>query len=74
MTCYEKGEQPCSNLKRKFDGNSYATWENVHECYRCLGKVSFCENCAKDHHEDGYETCTPEARLKTEKQLLERPR
>jgi hypothetical protein len=51
---YDVGKQPCQVLKRKYEGDG---WPNVHECYRCRGKVSFCENCNRDHHEDGYETC-----------------
>ena len=42
------------------EANEYAEWENRHECVFCrdgIGTVSFCENCNRDHHNDGYETC-----------------
>ena len=71
-TRYERGNQPCQNLKRTRDSNGYGEWDNVHECYGpwkpdgtriggCSGTVTYCENCHKDHHIDGYETC-PQAR------------
>lgn len=56
---YSVGRQPCQNLKRA-PGDIAAAPElaNVHECYKRCGKtVSFCENCNRDHHEGGYETC-----------------
>jgi len=56
---YEAGKQPCDGFKQQLDGNAYATWGNVHQCYRCGGLVSFCENCHRDHHQGGYETCQP---------------
>ena len=59
---YSVGRQPCQNLKRA-PGSIAAAPElaNVHECYKGCGKtVSFCENCCRDHHEGGYETCVPE--------------
>ena len=61
---FEKGEQPCNN----FDGYE-AEWGNIerHTCYgytigdrkerRCEKTVSFCKNCNKDHHENGYQNC-----------------
>lgn len=51
------GQQPCDNYMPKIDGNEYAMWDNEHECYKCDGTVSFCENCFWDHHANGYETC-----------------
>jgi len=57
---YETGEQPCSAFRAEMTGNEYGMWENVHECVFCpAGKatVSFCENCSRDHHDGGYETC-----------------
>lgn len=57
---FTKGKQPCKTYLPHQDGNEYGTWNNVHECYRRCGKtVSFCLSCNRDHHEDGYETCTP---------------
>jgi hypothetical protein len=57
---YSIGKQPCQDLKRAPGGIMAAPeMPNVHECYRCGGNVSFCETCARDHHEDGYETCEP---------------
>lgn len=54
---YAVGKQPCQSLNRKTDGNPHAVWLNVHQCYRCNGTVSFCENCYRDHHYNGYESC-----------------
>jgi len=50
------GKQPCSDFKPKQE------WfgSNRHECIYCRldeVTVSFCENCVRDHHQDGYETC-----------------
>jgi hypothetical protein len=65
---YAVGRQPCANFTPKdelFPGSG-----NVHECLapfgapieeRCAvtrgGLVSFCTNCNRDHHQDGYENC-----------------
>ena len=57
---YTVGKQPCDNFKPQMEANEYAMWENLHQCYRCGGEVSFCLNCYKDHHKNGYETCKPE--------------
>lgn len=64
MGKFEEGRQPCDNYKPHMDGNEFATWENVHECYcpfdgshSCDGEVSSCEHCRQDHHSGGYETC-----------------
>jgi hypothetical protein len=59
---YRIGKQPCANYNPQMEMNEHAIWENVHECYRCKSNVSFCLNCMRDHHLDGYETCKPEAR------------
>ncbi len=53
------GKQPCNDFKQQIECNEYAEWGNIHECYKCGGKVSLCENCYYDHHENGYETCKP---------------
>lgn len=60
-SAFAVGRQPCQEFKPKRDGNGYGEWDNRHECYRCAGLVSFCENCTRDHHADGYETCRAEA-------------
>lgn len=52
---FEIGKQPCNNFE---SANENAGWSgNVHQCIRCYGEVSFCDNCKKDHHNNGYETC-----------------
>lgn len=54
---YEAGRQPCEKYTPEIDGYGFP---NVHECVFCRGgngTVSFCENCNRDHHSDGYETC-----------------
>ncbi len=58
---YEIGQQPCHILKRQMDGNEHGGWQNVHQCPICWGRRSFCQTCNRDHHEGGWETCTPEA-------------
>jgi hypothetical protein len=52
--------QPCANFTPQEDYYGM----NRHSCYApfdgtspCDGTVSFCENCNKDHHAGGYETC-----------------
>lgn len=58
MSEYETGQQPCSNFKAARDGNSYGEWDNVHSCISCKNStVSFCDNCHKDHHSEGYDKC-----------------
>ena len=54
---YETGQQPCSNFTPHQEANAYAIWDNVHCCIYCHKTVSWCKNCNRDHHEDGYETC-----------------
>ena len=55
---FKTGKQPCDNFKPATEVNEYASWDNLHECYRCKeGKVSFCDNCNRDHHTNGYDTC-----------------
>lgn len=55
---YETGQQPCRNFKAHREGNGYAEWDNVHCCIYCKDNtVSWCENCHKDHHAGGYDTC-----------------
>lgn len=53
---FKVGKQPCSKFKSMDE--DYRFSGNVHSCIYCNNKtVSFCENCCKDHHENGYETC-----------------
>lgn len=58
---YSKGEQPCLNYQPATDAFGMA---NVHECFcpfdgsnPCDMNVSWCENCNKDHHQNGYDKC-----------------
>jgi len=64
MRDFKSGQQPCQNFRPQIECNGYAEWVNVHECFcgykaghPCKKTVSFCLNCCKDHHEDGYENC-----------------
>ncbi len=65
MRAFTVGEQPCNDFRAEIEGNAYATWDNEHECYapfepgkpKCGGVVSWCANCRRDHHDQGYETC-----------------
>jgi len=64
MKNFTIGQQPCQNYLPRQEANAYSIWDNVHECFcghsigkHCEKLVSFCENCSKDHHEDGYENC-----------------
>lgn len=62
---FAEGKQPCDNFSPTRDQFGI----NVHECMwpfegdgpRCSeshhGRVSFCQNCNRDHHSGGYETC-----------------
>ena len=52
---YAVGRQPCDQLRR--GEGSMPGVDNIHSCHRCDKTVSFCDNCHRDHHEDGYETC-----------------
>lgn len=58
---FTKGEQPCND----FSGYE-VEWGDIerHTCYgfsdggrQCDETVSFCQNCNKDHHENGYQNC-----------------
>ena len=65
---YTVGQQPCQNFRAQdalFNGSG-----NAHECLApfdgsrlCTSTVSFCENCNRDHHRDGYESCGAQAAL-----------
>ena len=63
---YIVGRQPCTEFEAQREGNGFAEWDNVHECFgpfcdserpRCGGTVSFCTNCYSDHHSDGWDAC-----------------
>ena len=58
MSSFTKGKQPCSKLRPKQLQAGYDLIDDYHYCTRCTGKVLFCENCHKDHHSNGYETCS----------------
>jgi hypothetical protein len=58
------GQQPC----RHWTANVYEPYGHLrtHECFgpwdgrprpACSASVTFCLNCHKDHHEDGWQTC-----------------
>jgi hypothetical protein len=66
MANFEVGQQPCKDF-RPMPG--FLGGANVHECFcgfskgkACSKLVSFCENCNRDHHEEGYENCICEGR------------
>ena len=59
---YEIGKQPCANFNPEDD--HYYGGRNVHSCYKCYGRVSFCKSCCFDHHENGYESCDPQNKTK----------
>jgi len=44
--------QPCDNFMEREES------ENPHGCPECGGLRYFCENCHRDHHEGGWNTCT----------------
>lgn len=56
---YTVGSQPCQHLKR--GEGSFPGVPNVHQCPTCWGNRTWCENCCRDHHDNGWDTCTPEA-------------
>lgn len=57
MPNFTDGTQPCQNFRQQLERNEHAIWGNEHQCYRCGGVVSFCDNCSRDHHANGYESC-----------------
>jgi len=64
VTEFETGRQPCTNYKPEMAVRWDSLWPNEHECVFCRdggGTVSFCENCNRDHHSNGYETCKVKA-------------
>ena len=77
MTGYSEGRQPCEDFRPQRDGNAFATWDNVHECFgpypvvdgveRCSGAVSFCSGCTRDHHLGGWDKCPVPLPVETER-------
>lgn len=61
---YTAGDQPCRNLCRG-DADVMALGPgngmNVHQCPKCEGNRTWCDNCHTDHHDGGWETCKPGA-------------
>ncbi len=52
--------QPCDDFKEHDDG--MGMFGNRHSCVWCgSGTVSFCDNCASDHHVGGWQSCDPTA-------------
>lgn len=59
---YEIGRQPCAELVRgRADIAANPHIANVHQCPTCYGDRTWCTACAMDHHEYGWESCTPAA-------------
>ena len=63
------GKQPCATFREQDEGFG----GNLHECFgpygpgreaeeRCGGQVSFCDNCSRDHHSRGWQTCPWQAK------------
>ncbi len=53
---YQVGRQPCYALRRG-PSDVVPGAQNEHQCMVCGGRVSWCENCMTDHHENGWDTC-----------------
>jgi len=66
------GRQPCWTFREKME----TPLGNRHECYGpwdvkepkplCGMTVSFCDNCAMDHHEGGWNMCGTRPKEKEE--------
>lgn len=55
---YNSGKQPCLHF-RPHEISPYSGNAMPHDCYKGCGKtVAFCQHCSRDHHEDGYDTCS----------------
>ncbi len=58
------GDQPCQDFLRG-DADIAALGEgngrNLHQCPKCSGNRAWCDNCLRDHHDGGWETCKPGA-------------
>lgn len=64
MRIFDIGQQPCQKFTPQMVHIGDGLHVNIHECFcgysvgkRCEKTVSFCLNCCRDHHEDGYENC-----------------
>jgi hypothetical protein len=63
---YKQGRQPCDN----FTPNEREEWFGhvTHCCPICNsehGVRMFCHHCHRDHHTDGWDTCTPNDGIET---------
>lgn len=61
---FKIGNQPCTKFEAQKDYYYDSVGSNRHQCYKCAGVVSFCINCNKDHHENGYESCLKDIKIK----------
>lgn len=52
---FEVGKQPCDNFNPS--DSCYPGGGNLHECPGCCGCRSWCQNCNKDHHSEGWDLC-----------------
>ena len=63
---FETGRQPCADFAPRDSGFG----GNLHDCYGpydeqghvqgaeyCGAHVSLCENCLRDHHDEGWQSC-----------------
>lgn len=69
MSRFEDGDQPCNDYTPQ--SGSMPGVANRHSCYgggagACAFSVSFCEKCAKDHHEGGWDNCPAALRSRAE--------
>jgi len=64
MQRFTTGEQPCAGFLRG-DADVAALGPgnrmNLHQCPKCEGNRAWCDNCQRDHHDGGWETCKPGA-------------
>ena len=67
---FDLGQQPCTAFRPAQTITEHGAWDNRHSCCgpqirhekkECSALVSYCDNCHRDHHEGGYETCPQEA-------------
>lgn len=57
---FEIGYQPCHDFKADDfaeNWNEYFGWYSRHNDPRCRESLSFCVNCARDHHAGGWDSC-----------------
>jgi hypothetical protein len=67
MSAFTVGEQPCQNLLRgDSDALEPGNRMNAHQCPKCEGVRVWCDNCNRDHHQGGWETCKPGAYAATQ--------